>query len=247
MGNKYINRLKIIFKEEKYMTLTRKRYDRNITPIIIVATVLSIWAILAIEIEMLPKIAINKSQAYINGLNRIYLGLAYSYIAGLILWGFTVAWPVYREKRRLQPIINEKFEDIGVMLANMIVGFPPIGNKPEISDIEKCVTLLKSADWNRINSMPQYATGQNKLYQTFKTDFEEIQICIHNLILCYKPQLSTDQLLLLENIRNAQFMPYLKLFVKANIVIPDSGADFIVDFFAEVLKTYKKLKETIDN
>ena len=71
------------------------------------------------------------------------------------------------------------------MLANMMAGFPAVGaiNNPNISDIEGCEKLLKSANWNTNNLLPIYG-GNNKLCQTFYFDFESIQTEIGNFISC---------------------------------------------------------------
>lgn len=133
------------------------------------------------------------------------------------------------------------------MLANMMAGFPTDEDpySPDITNFDKCEHILKAADWNSPNDLPIYKKGQNKLCQTFKSDFENIQQEITNLIYCYKSQLSTEQLLLLEKIKSPNFISALTILVDANRVFPVGGADFIVDGFIETLKSYDKLKSTI--
>jgi len=77
-------------------------------------------------------------------INEIIINLSYSYIAGIVVYLLTIVLPVYFEKKRLRPVINEKINDIGTMLANMMAGFPAVGaiNNPNISDIEGCEKLL---------------------------------------------------------------------------------------------------------
>ena len=53
----------------------------------------AIWAILSIEMEWLPKIPCRLSETAVNGWNRAFLTLAYSYIAGAVIYGMTVKYP----------------------------------------------------------------------------------------------------------------------------------------------------------
>ena len=68
--------------------------------------------------------------------------MSYSYIAGIIVYILTVMLPVIWENYRLQPILKEQVKSIGIMLANMLVGFPYEEDylKIDISDIEKMQT-----------------------------------------------------------------------------------------------------------
>lgn len=215
---------------------------RVINGCLVILTLLCLYAIANIKLGCFWSIGIAENYVEIN---EIIINLSYSYIAGIVVYLLTIVLPVYFEKKRLQPIINEKIGDIGIMLTNMMVGFPAATaiNSPDISDIDGCKKLLKSADWNTNNLLPIYGRN-NKLCQTFYFDFENIQTEIANFILCYKPQLTTTQLLYLEKIRNASFMSSLSVLIKANCVFPKGGADFIVDEFAEKLKIYAKLKNT---
>lgn len=216
--------------------------------IFLVLLLMSIWAVFAIEIEVLPRIEINRSAKYVNGLNNIFLGLSYSYIVGLIIFIFTVEWPAYRERQRLlSSVIKPKIEKIGTMFEYMMIGFP---SKEEIltvdtDDISECERLLRNADWNLKNSLNTYPVGQDKLYQTFFNEFCSVQSFVTQLITCYKSQLSVRQLLLLEEINNAQFMTPLKILIDAGSIIPTNGADFIIDEFIKILREYKELKKTI--
>ena len=132
------------------------------------------------------------------------------------------------------------------MLANMLVGFPYEEDylKIDISDIEKCREILSNADWNNENKLWIYPKGKNKLFQTFKSDFDEIQNEITILIQTYKSHLTTKQILYLESIKNAKFQSLLSILGKANVVIPENGMDDTIKEFLEVLKTYERLKRT---
>lgn len=180
-------------------------------------------------------------------INSIILNLSYSYIAGFIVYILTVMLPIALDNHRLHPVLKERIEDIGVMLANMLAGFPYEGDchKVDIDNIEKCSELLSNADWNKENTLWIYPKGKNKLYQTFKSDFDEIQNEIRYLILMYKPHLTTKQILYLESIKNTRFQSLLSVLEKMNVVIPENGMNDTIKEFLEVLKTYDKLRRTL--
>lgn len=66
--------------------------------IILVGLLLSGWAILSIEIGVLPKIPVLWEESVVHGVNRIFLNLSYSYIAGVLIYWFAVKLPTLKEK-----------------------------------------------------------------------------------------------------------------------------------------------------
>ena len=180
-------------------------------------------------------------------INQVFINLSYSYITGALVYFLTIALPKYIEDSKLQPVINTKIENIGVMLHNMLVGFYQENDSLDldIKNITACQALLESADWNQPNSLPIYKKGQNKLCETFKSDFEVIQEDITRFILCYKSHLSTEQIKLLEEIQSAEFYQILSVIVDSRCHIHKEGAKGIAEGFAELLKNYSDLKATI--
>ena len=75
--------------------------------------ILSVWAVFSIDVPLIPKIPCSFSDKTIEGMNRAFLALAYSYIAGAIIYGMTVKYPYYLNKRRLVPVINAKVKKLG--------------------------------------------------------------------------------------------------------------------------------------
>lgn len=81
-----------------------QRILRKVIPIlssimIPVGLVLSGWAILSVEIGVLPKIPVLWEEFVVQGVNRILLNLSYSYIAGVIVYWFAVKLPALKENK----------------------------------------------------------------------------------------------------------------------------------------------------
>lgn len=64
---------------------------------IYIGLLLSTWAVLSIEIGILPKIPVLWEETIVQGVNRILLNLSYSYIAGVIVYWFAVKLPALKE------------------------------------------------------------------------------------------------------------------------------------------------------
>lgn len=65
--------------------------------VIYIGLLLATWAILCVELEIIPKIPIPWEESIVLGLNRLFLNLAYSYITGVIVYWFAVKLPVMKE------------------------------------------------------------------------------------------------------------------------------------------------------
>lgn len=219
---------------------------KHSTWLLTILLMMSIWAIISIELEIFL-VDCDKSEKFIKGVNRIFLGLSYSYVVGIIVFCFTVVWPTYYEKYRLRPVINRKIEKIGIKLEYMMIGFPVSQEQSsvDIKDVTACRELLKKADWNQKNCIWIYPQGRNLLYQTFFDEFKAIQSYITKFLLQYKSQIDVEQILYLETFNNAEFMTPLNILVDAHATFPPDGADFIIDEFVSILENYNKLMNTL--
>ena len=60
---------------------------------IYIGLLLAGWAILSIEVGVLPKIPVPWEDSVVLGVNKVFLNLSYSYIAGVIIYWFVVKLP----------------------------------------------------------------------------------------------------------------------------------------------------------
>ncbi len=81
-----------------------------VSVMLFIGMVLTAWAVFSIDIPLIPKVPCCFSDETLEGLDRANLTLAYSYIAGAIIYGMTVKYPYNLKKRRLAPVINAKIE-----------------------------------------------------------------------------------------------------------------------------------------
>jgi hypothetical protein len=90
--------------EYRVWRIKRWFFMNAVSVMLFAGLILSAWAVFSIDIPLISKIPCSYSDKTIEGWNRAFLALAYSYIAGAIIYGMTVKCPYYLNKRRLAPV-----------------------------------------------------------------------------------------------------------------------------------------------
>lgn len=186
-----------------------------VSVMLFIGMVLAVWAVFSIDIPLIPKVPCSFSDGTIEGLNRAFLALAYSYIAGAIIYGMTVKYPYYLNKRRLAPVINAKVEKLGNMLDWMNVEFRESGNNPPISDLDGVMALFETKRWRERCQIPEHS-GCKDVLDGFVRDYNELKIIVDALINDYKEYLSGEQMIYLEAIRGNKLNQFFRMYEKSN-------------------------------
>lgn len=198
--------------------------------------ILSVWAVFSIDIPLIPKISCGFSDRTIEGWNRAFLALAYSYIAGVIIYGMTVKYPYYLNKRRLAPVINAKVERLGGMLGWMNIEFRDGDNNPSISDIDGVMALFKTERWKERCNWPEHS-GCKDVTDGFVKDYGELKSMVDGLINDYKDYLSGEQMIYLEAIRGSRLNVHFRSYEKSN-----GNCDYTDYFYEQVVQPeYRRL------
>lgn len=232
------NELSVTMKkgiQNKVNLFIRKNTNVFLSNMVWVGLFFAMWAILSIEMEWIPKIPCGLSETAANGWNRAFLALAYSYIAGAVIYGMTVKYPYYRNKQRLTPIIKVKVENIGVQFSYMNLEFRE-SNNPRVTDIEAVMALFNNKRWREKCSMPEHLMCKD-VTDAFVSDYMELVRMVGLLINDYKDYLDSRQLLYLEAIRGSRLNQFFATYI-------GSGKHFnFTDSFYEhiLLPEYKKL------
>jgi len=214
-----------------------------LSKMVIVGLLLSIWAILSIEIDLIPKIQIGFSDATIKGLNKVFLALAYSYVAGVIIFWFTVVFPRFLYRRKMKPIVEQNIKNIGSYLHNMLLDFC-VGDgdnirNPKLDDLEDCKDLLVSGDWSKTTVVPSNAGMRRQ--EAFVKIYKNMQSFIDIFVNDYKGVLTTKQLLVLEEIRHSGLGSLLEFSGSMTTDYTDYGKEAIANMFCEIVMNYNKL------
>ena len=222
--------------EYRVWRIKRWFFMNAVSVMLFAGLLLSVWAVFSIDIPLISKIPCSISDKTIEGWNRAFLALAYSYIAGVIIYGMTVKYPYYLNKRRLVPVINAKVEQLGGMLAWMNIEFRDGGNNPLISDIDGIMALLKTERWKERCRMPEHS-GCKDVTDGFVKDNGELKSMVDGLINDYKEYLSGEQMIYLEAIRGSRLNQFFRSYEKSK-----GNCDYTDEFYELVLQPeYKRL------
>lgn len=214
--------------------------DFILSKMVIVGLLMAVWAIFSIEIAWIPRIPTNLSEHVAAGWNRVFLALAYSYIAGVILYAFTVTFPSYLQQRKFRPVIKSKIKSIGTQLNNMLVPFSSVNNPVYLEETDSIAEMMKSKDWNSVTNIPLYPVSFTYL-RAFHFDCENLHKEIDQIIADYKHLMDAESALLLEAMRSDAVFDLLEVGIRAGGNISEYVRQAIADQFPRVVKYYLRL------
>lgn len=230
-------------KMRKTRSIVYKVVDFLLHKLIPIGLGLSIWAILSIEVQLIPMISCNLSPTIIVGWNRVFLALSYSYIAGLIVYWLTVKLPFENKKKVVLPVVETRIRGLGVHLSNMNVEFRMNNANPEVSDIEGVVALFTTKRWTGKCIMPEHVKCKN-VTDAFFQDYKGLQNKIGQIINDYKNYLTMRQLFLLENLRGGRISGFV-LSYEGTTYTDDFYEKFLQPDYIKLLVVYNKLASTL--
>lgn len=226
---------KVSASEIRVWRIKRWFFLNAVSVMLFLGMALAVWAVFSIDIPLITKVPCCFSDETIVGLNRAYLALAYSYIAGAIIYGMTVKYPCYLNKRRLTPVINAKIEKLGSMLDWMNVEFREAGSNPPISDLDGVMALFETKRWNEHCHMPDHS-GCKDVLDGFVRDYNELKTIVDALINDYKEYLSGEQMVYLEAIRGNKLNQFFRMYEKSN-----KNCDYTDVFFEKIVQPEYKM------
>lgn len=216
----------------------------------VIVLVLCLWPILSIGLGLIPLIKCNFNSVTIDKFNTVILNLSYSYIAGCIFYYLSVVFPGYKNKKEIKPAVKLKISNIKSQLSGILLEFSRNTglNHNAFNDLKICKNIMMSKEWNDIVQM---------LLQNNRVTVSYLKLCllqkieilkeIESLIIGYKSFLNTEQLLLLEQIRNCSFFSQISFLSSFLVIdITDQNAkEFLADDFCKLIELYNKLERTV--
>lgn len=225
-----MSKIEKVSKSEIRVWRIKRWFSLNaVSVMLFIGMVLAVWAVFSIDIPLIPKVPCSFSEETIKGLNRAYLALAYSYIAGAIIYGMTVKYPSYLNKRRLAPVINAKIEKVGSMLDWMNIEFRDADKNPPISDLDGVMALFETKRWKERCHMPEHS-GCKDVLDGFVKDYSELKTIVDALINDYKEYLSGEQMIYLEAIRGNRLNQFFRSYEKSK-----GNCEYTDVFFEKIL------------
>jgi hypothetical protein len=180
-----------------------------------------------------------------DAVNSILEGLSYSFIAAYVFYLLSVIAPSLRRNKMLMPILKERVGNIRSLIRKILLEFSrqtPYG--ADVNNVSDTASILNSKNWDHV--VPEIL-NYNQVSISYFSYINAIRVLINNsitdLIICYKDDLSEDQIVALEGFRKSPFfLTVSTLSTMPNITV-NSGVNSLINEFVEMQKEYLKLEE----
>lgn len=216
----------------------------KIDGILIGVFILAFWAILAIQLKVVPTINVGWEAETTKSVNDVLLNLSYSYIAALVFYELTTRLTAYRRKKKLLPVMQKRVEQIGRSgIYYILLEFArKSGFKADYKSSYNTAKILESKQL--FEEMPFFyeAYGVKKTYLAHVMDEGlKIKEMVSNLLVKYKDEMTVEQILLLEDIPDMYIFRLVDIFCSCLPAKDDKGSKAV--FIEEFCKLHDKYLE----
>ena len=209
---------------------------------------LSVWAILSIQFSVVPRICVVWNYETVRSFNSMYLTLAYSYIAAYFFYLLTNRFPIIERQTKLSPIIKRNIKDVGRDIRNILLEFARDTEFNYNYDTPDAGAILMSKEW--LSNIPKFQTYHHVsiTYLAFiNAEGNAIKEKIESIIGKYKDELTVDQLVALEKIKDSMFFRRTKFLCSLDLgSIGPGGYRDLVALFCEMQKQYLEIVSKFD-
>lgn len=205
------------------------------------------WAILAIQFRVAClQIPMNWSQDRCDNLNQLFINLTYSFLAGYVFYLLTIYFPQRKEKKRIQPVIQQKVLNIRKAISDILLEFSRDTDiHKDLLEIDNAKKVLMSKNWTNKMPMFQYLYKAQISYLAYIGEVgKKIQKDIVDLIQSYQRYMTTEQVCLLEELSSMQIFALANQFKQMNISLEDkNGKESIVGFFIDAIRKMHEIED----
>ena len=206
------------------------------------------WAIFAIQLRVTGlQIQMNWSQDRCDNLNQLFINLTYSFLAGYVFYLLTIYFPQRIEKKRIQPVIQQKVLNIRKAISDILLEFSRDTDiHKDLLEIDNANKVLMSKNWTDKMPMFQYLYKAQISYLAYIGEVgKKIQKDIVDLIQSYQRYMTTEQVCLLEELSSMQIFALANQFKQMNISLEDkNGKESIVGFFIDAIRKMHEIEDS---
>ena len=175
---------------------------------------------------------------------KFILNVSYSLLAGGVVYAFTVYFPKKSTEDVLRGVIKDRIEGFGNQILNMTFEFRQDITILETTQVEELVRSIDKIEaWDRQSITCVF--GDVKLGIAFIKAYMELKKDIGEFILTYHELLDSDQMLLLEKLRNSKIASY-EFLLNNKMGNANLFHDIFVPAYRELLEDYNKLNKTFE-
>lgn len=180
--------------------------------LLVLAILLSCWALLSIQLEIIPTILTNWSQDFCSKLNHLYINLTYSFIAGFIFYILTSWLPKKQDCQRLEPVLKHKIGEIKKCISDILLEFSRDTGLSDYTSRENCEIIMMSKVWT--DDIPMFILlyrWHSSYISLVHNALKTMQKRIYSFIQTYKDYLSSEQIVALEELTGMQIIKTVSL------------------------------------
>lgn len=182
-------------------------------------TILCFYIILSVGLDLVWKIKFSNNATNIN---QVCLNLSYSYIAGLIFYFFISYLPFFLAKRKLKSVINFKILNLKKQIESYLQTFSSIEIERKIDSVNfNFISKITTNKSLKDNSYYSEIMGYKMNNYEFIDETKSRVFDLIDGILTYKQYLSSNQIVILEQVKDSDFFYTIKIYnhPKGNILI----------------------------
>lgn len=219
-----------------------KKYWLN--PLLSTLAILSIWGVLAIQLEIIHLIDVELSDKMCKSINHVYLNLSYSYIAALIFYILTIVIPKWKGEKTIQPVLILKTVGIRRVISDILLEFSrETEYDPNNLDVGNCKKILLSKDWNKSMIYSKQLYGHEMRYTEYThVILGELNKQLTDFILTYMKYLTEEQLVLIEDIKASPIHKFLSM--GGIMRFEDGTFEIPTECFCGLIRKFKELEES---
>lgn len=209
-----------------------------------IGVILAAYIICVYELDLFWRLDTSYAEKTLEGIKTILINVSFSYLAGWIIYLFTVVLPKWEENRRMQPLINEQITTIYNHIHRIVCRFY-LSDNPNLRDVEACIGKMKESNWGNKNSYPDHLEGKS-LLEVFLYDYGSLVAFIEQSTQEYGRYYSKKQIRLLENIKRNNINYMYSLLAMPRAGINRRNIDLhILPSFTNILKWNVELQKSI--
>ncbi|MEX0719935.1 MAG: hypothetical protein WD059_04645 [Balneolaceae bacterium] len=219
----------------------------KVSMIVWLLTATSIYILVAVGLEILPKIPSNFTNEFSEKLNIVLLNISYSYLAAIIFYLLINYFSFFQKKKRFQPYVKKDIQRIHSLFLNIInaMGKKVGENFTEIPDKIKFEYLLDQVSPNELYSPTKGMITQATYMKTFlylKVEAGDIIKHIH----LFKEFVPDNIISYLEDLNNSQLFKSTVIFNSWSGGVSNTTLKMFASPFYDGFEIVKKLKEESD-
>lgn len=201
--------------------------------IIIIILLFSLWPIFSLEVSMIPLIVIDFSVENIKGINDILLNLSYGYIAGVIMYFFTVVIPRKNLRKKQMSLLYDYIDDFYRQSMYLYSKFCA-----GVFDNDDSVIKYRNNYVEIAKYIPQVRHSNKARYDCL-LKISELKTSFILTIIHYKEYFSDSQFVLFSKIRRVEFDKIVLSYKDEKL---DSGeGNDVLEFLYTVTEPLAKL------